>query len=505
MYYDFLGLTTFFYLFDYAKILHYSLSIVALFYIFWILPRRGCPLVVVMKVFCSLILSLIASVCTAVLVGLFLHYLLKKPLMWYSEKLLVIPLFCASSSVVFLTVLEIFLHRYCEWRSDVRVRHVKANRWYWLIPKVNNWMSLNAEVALGSFLLFQTTVLIVTTYFELGFSYMPFWNLVFAVVVGLMGLDEECPWLLRGCLLVIPCGIFSFPSSLLGLSAFMPIMGRAGPWLLTDVIIGAMSSSFFILVALPIVVFLTKYRNVYRICRIVMLLTFFMGLVRIIWMQHPYSGDSAPKRVVIQHLVTCHSKEESGGIFMSAVDIRDLKTEKYLQRLFSFSSDTPLASDFHWGLLKSGPWENLQPISWFFSGYEISRSVASHGIPCPQLEVIRKIPIHGTSGKMIELVASFPSSHWGSLRMNASLTSWSLSDVVPKAFSDNTRFLRHIGSYEETSFHIILNTSGDEPVAVDMTSTYFGASPEILEIIQLLPDWIDAVTFQTSGASFLVD
>ncbi|GJD11893.1 Endoplasmic reticulum metallopeptidase 1 [Galdieria sulphuraria] len=482
MYYDFLGLTTFFYLYDYAKIFHYSLSILALFYVIYILPRRGCSLGLVFRAFCSLLLGLVASVCVAILVGLFLHFIWRKPLMWYSEKSLVFPLFCASAAFVFLTGFELFLSRRYQW-NITPVRY-KANRWYWLIPKVNDFATFTAEIILGSFILFQMTVLIVTTYFELGFSFMPFWNLVFAVVVGVMGLDEESSWLFRCCLLVIPCGIFSFPNSLIGLSAFMPIMGRSGPWLLTDVIIGAMSSSFFILVSLPVVVFLTKYRNAYRMFRFIMLVTFL---------------------IVIQHLVTCDSNEKSSGIFMSAVDIRDLKTEKnLLHRVLSSTDIPPLASHFHWGLLESGPWENLQPISWFFSGYEISRPVASHSIPCPQLEIVRKVPLANGTGNLVELLASFPSSHWGSLRLNASLVSWSLSESVPKPFSDGTRFLRHIGSYEETSFRIVLNTSTNEPFAVDMTSTYFGASPETLDIIQRLPDWTDAVTFQTSGISFLI-
>ncbi|GJQ12750.1 hypothetical protein GpartN1_g4541.t1 [Galdieria partita] len=504
MYYDFLGLTTFFYLYDYAKIFHYSLSIVALFYIVFILPRRGCSVRLVLKAFCSLLLGLVASVCAAILVGLFLHFIWKKPLMWYSEKSLVFPLFCASAAFVCLTSFELFLSHCHQW--NIAPIHYKANRWYWLIPKLNDFASFTAEMILGSFILFQTTVLLVTTYFELGFSFMPFWNLTFAVVVGWMGLDEESSWLLRCCLLVIPCGIFSFPNSLIGLSAFMPIMGRSGPWLLTDVIIGAMSSSFFILVSLPVLVFLTKHRKACQMFRLVMLVTFLLGIVKVALMPHPYSGDSAPKRIVIQHLVTCDSKDKSSGIFMSAVDIRDLKIEKnLLHRVLSSVDIPPLASHFHWGLLESGPWENLQPISWFFSGYEIMRPVASHNIPCPQLEIVRKEPLANGMGKMVELLASFPSSHWGSLRLNASLLSWSLSDVVPKPFSDGTRFLRHIGSYQESSFRIVLNISTDEPFAVDMTSTYFGASPETLDIIQRLPEWTDAVTFQTSGTSFLID
>lgn len=508
IYYDILGLTSLFYLYDIAKIFHYSLAVIALLYILFILPRRGCAFGLVLKAFACLVLLLVLSTCTAISVGAFLHFILKKPLMWYSEKLLAVPLFCASAAFVFLTGFELFLSRsYAQsWNTFSIPRHSKANRWYWLVPKVNTFASFSAEITLGSFILFQTLVLIVTTYFQLGFSYLPFWNLIFAVVVGLMGLDETSSWLLRCCLLVIPCAIFSFPSSLIGLSAFMPIMGRSGPWLLTDIIIGAMSSTFFILVSLPVAVFLSKYRNARRILGVLLLMTFLSGILRVAWMSHPYRGDSAPKRIVIQHLVTC---KNSSDIFIGSVDIRDLKREESLIASLSFPSgtaeDVSLASHFRWGLLNSGPWENLQPISWFFSGYRIGHSVASHDLPCPRLEIIRKV-VHESDGtKMIEMLASFPSSHWGSLRMNASVVSWSLSDKVPKSFSDGTRFLRHIGSLNETTFRIVLNMTMDESFAVDMTSTYFGPSYETLEIIRRLPDWADAVTFQTSGASFLID
>eukprot|EP00871_Galdieria_phlegrea_P000365 jgi/Galph1/1329/GphlegSOOS_G6009.1 len=381
----------------------------------------------------------------------------------------------------------------------------KASRWFWLLPRVTNLSVFQSEVALGGFILFQTTILMVTTYFELGFSFMPFWNLAFALIVGLMGIMEDVSWLLRCCFLVIPCGIMSFPSSLIGLSAFMPIMGRSGPWLLTDVIIGAMTSSFFILICLPIFVFLAKHRPALRVFQTVSLIVFIFGLLLIFHMEHPYNGDTAPKRVIIQHLMASDSNMTlySKGLFVSGIDVRDLKSEKLIKELSWHKMS--LASSFSWGLLNSSPWENLQPLSWFFSGYQISDDVALHDLPSPQLKVLRRSKQENDLGRTVELFMSFPKGHWGSIRMNASLSSWSLSNPVPKAFSDGTRFLRHIGGYGETTLLLILNTSDNEPFAIDMTSTYFGPSPVELDFIQLLPDWIDTVSFYTHCASFLIE
>ncbi|GJQ10919.1 hypothetical protein GpartN1_g2710.t1 [Galdieria partita] len=445
------------------------------------------------KTFFHSLFNIWISIICAFGAALFLGYILSvsytRAMLWYHRNFIAFVIFAPLMTCVFLYLLDI--------QSEATLPSKKLKKDKELPVVVKFAMQRQSEALLVSHVFMEWIVLSCLLYFRLSSVYLYAWS----VVGGCLAMLLSLRWSSRFLCLYIPIALLKGPVFWLAASVFLPIMGRAGVDVMGDIV----ASIFVALVWIPCILIplaptwsrYPKFRNYCYYLSFVMTLLVMVALF--VGVSHPYDGMNAPKRVVYHHMIVSEKERVRNAIFISSMDRRDIVNASYSDVLVENAKDS---RGFQWGWFSRGPWENIEPLGKTCHGVFVEDSVLHHDVPKPSVKVLEQVT--SEKGRQLLLEFAFQKAHWGSIRWNASLDKWSLEDKLPQPLEDGTVYIRHIGAHDSRKFTVRLYTTNKDPIAMDLTSTHFGAHTSMKPYLESLPDWAVGICFRSHAASFLV-
>ncbi|KAK4526382.1 hypothetical protein GAYE_SCF23G4296 [Galdieria yellowstonensis] len=467
IYHDFLGLYTFIYSERIGN---------TIFWLVWLISIYLCVDRVFNHIGWKTFVYSFFNICTsiagafgaALVVGFLLSVSYIRAMVWYHRNWVAYFIFAPWMTCVFLYILNKQYGGKAVW------------------SKKDNSSLVSSEALIVAHVVMEWIVLTFLLYFRLASVYIYAWT----VIAGCLAMRLPLGWTSRFICLYIPIAILKGPVFWLGAQVFLPIMGRAGVNVFADVVAVIFVSLFWIpSILIPLAP------------------TWVSMFLLLVGVFHPYDKMNAPKRVVYHHMIVSENNKVRNALFVSSMDRRDVVNAPYSDVLLENAQDSKV---FRWGWFSSGPWENIEPLGKTCHGVFIENFTVQHDVPKPSVKVLeqRSLTSDGggeEEGRELLLEFSFPGAHWGSIRWNASLSKWSLEDKLPEPLEDGTVYMRHIGSHDSRSFQVRLHTRGKAPIAMDLTSTHFGAHSDLAPFLTTtLPNWAVAIAFRSHAASCLV-
>ncbi|GJD10131.1 Endoplasmic reticulum metallopeptidase 1 [Galdieria sulphuraria] len=461
IFHDLLGLYTFIYSEYMGNIMFWLVWLISI-----CLCIRTVQSYIGWDIFFHCLLNIWISIFVAFTAALFLGYLLSvsytRAMVWYHRNSVAYFIFAPLMTCVFLYLLNN--------RSEMTVAANKLKKdkeeeeYLSVISKLTRQRQSEAFIVVHIFM--EWIILSCLLYFRLSSVYL---------------------YACRFVCLYIPIALLKGPVFWLAANVFLPIMGRAGVDVMGDIV----ASIFVALVWIPcILIPLTptwskypKFRNYCYYLSIFVTLSSMLALLLGVF--HPYDGMNAPKRVIYHHMMISEKQRVKNALFISSMDRRDIVDASYSDVLVENAKDS---NSFRWGWFSHGPWENIEPLGKTCHGVFVEDSVSDHDVPKPSVKVLEQVT--NEQGRELLLEFSFLQAHWGSIRWNASLYKWSLEDRLPQPLEDGTVYIRHIGAHDSRKFTVRLYSTNKDAIAMDLTSTHFGAHSQMMPYLESLPNWL---------------
>ncbi|KDO33233.1 hypothetical protein SPRG_02043 [Saprolegnia parasitica CBS 223.65] len=295
---------------------------------------------------------------------------------------------------------------------------------------------------------------------------------------------------------------------IVALQVFIPIMGRAGTSLPSDLVIALLVAllSLLTLSALTPVLCFVRPRHTAHAKTAAIALTLLYVFVACV--SNPYSTE-CPKRVIVQHIYrnfTQRPAANDAGLWVLGFDFQGLDP---LRAAFGA---TPWSSAMHAPVhdpsipvvYDNFPWvypvAPVMPLknTWYLP----TTDVPVFAVPT-LLEVVSSTVDPMTRVRRLHLHLSGPSQI--NMYMDASrtkLASWSLgngTDGVPPLIDDVYLFQFSTGGLAPASFHFWVDVATDGPIDVAYCGHYLnGTTADLAAVASLLPDWTAHTVFTSS-------
>ncbi|KAK4538354.1 hypothetical protein CDCA_CDCA17G4379 [Cyanidium caldarium] len=340
----------------------------------------------------------------------------------------------------------------------------------------------------------------------------------------------------------------NMPPMLIALETFAPLMGRAGgrakvEWVMAG-LVGYFTLQWWWALWLPLLAAYRRHsRSALRAMLALLLATNAVVCVAVSGGRRvPYSRE-APKRMIVQAVHIDAPAAAAGGISdppatasarrvvaLSGMDPYPLESVMDPQALGRCAS----AVD-GWGYQRNRSlWENLTPLAqhmktqaWVCAAAATEAEAAgAWPLPAPQVRLVedeRLPPLEERdtgnatarrARRRLLLQVHAPRAHWSSLRFDAAVSEWSLTEWPPNGGRRASHFLRHVAGHTAAHlWNVSLVYEMEEDAAmtasltVDVTSMHFGIVDDVLPPTlqrSRLPDWLSPVYITARFASYQV-
>eukprot|EP00871_Galdieria_phlegrea_P000367 jgi/Galph1/1330/GphlegSOOS_G5993.1 len=354
-----------------------------------------------------------------------------------------------------------------------------------------------------SYLAFQSTLLLICILLKLSLSYLSAWNILFLLLSCNIfpHLDH-----FHGLFNFVPISLFSLPCAFLAVAAFIPIMGRIGEEVVSDLIIGGMCSVFSSLGTFPLVIELIQYQKTLIFMKRSLVILFIISVVCIGSIRIPYDSLKHPKRIFINHVFVWDSEEQlvDQGVFLQGMDSRTVSKDSLYHDLHPVDNFFEEYNNFTWGFSSYTPW--LMKGDSQSGGVGISISLASEPFKklVPKLLVLEDLWNEDLAQRHLKLRMTFQGANFATFSLNASLHQWSLSETIPYRSSKGFISVRHFQCHDCSELEFWLVSNGSEKIAFDLNSIHLRPSPEQQWVIESLPKYVSSIGLQVHTRSFVV-
>ncbi|EME26091.1 peptidase [Galdieria sulphuraria] len=503
IYYDILGLITIFGLEKYWNV-YFFILLLLIFNL--VIKRVRSGLVDYKLVLCFYpvwIVSCLLTLTLSISFGWFLHSVCKRSMSWYGRVGLAEWIFGSLGLLVTMKVLPLLLSRISIWIASRKMSNASSH----FISFSSN--SIVYEPLWLSYMLFEATLLILFVSLRLRLSYLPAWDLLFSLIVGhLLPLGDKRWQSLIGIIHFIPIAIFRLPCGYMAIAAFVPIMGRIGDRIISDMIIGGLCSLFTVLASFPLMISCMSYSIPFHYIKRAVALLFFSCLFLVAMIRIPYDADRYPKRLYCDHLrvMDTHGKLEKQGLFLRGLDARKLSPYggyKDIPSIQSFLNETK----FEWGYMSSHPLnDNLEKQNSRILGLTLPLSTKlSKDNASPRLDVLENSwNDEQQQQRLVRVKLSFPGGNMAQFSFNTSILNWSLSTRLPHPNSKGFITVRHLRCHDCDDFEFSFITKNRKAIAFDLVNILFSSDEELEQLQSLLPSYVALSRWQSYCSSFIV-
>ncbi|EQC34205.1 hypothetical protein SDRG_08408 [Saprolegnia diclina VS20] len=295
---------------------------------------------------------------------------------------------------------------------------------------------------------------------------------------------------------------------IVALQVFIPIMGRAGTSLPSDLVVALLMALLSLLTLSALTPVLCFVRPLHAAHAKTSAIALTLLCIFVACVSNPYSTE-CPKRIIVQHIhrnFTQRPDANDAGLWVLGFDFQGLDP---LRAAFG---TTPWALAMHAPVHDAAipvvydnfPWvypvAPVMPLknTWYLP----TMDAPVFAVPT-LLEVVSSRVDPMTRLRRLHLHLSGPSQI--NMYMDASrtkLASWSLgngTDGVPSQIDDVYLFQFSTGGLAPASFHFWVDVATDGPIDVAYCGHYLnGTTPDLATAAKLLPDWTAHTTFTSS-------
>eukprot|EP00003_Mantamonas_plastica_P003275 TRINITY_DN12627_c0_g2_i1.p1 TRINITY_DN12627_c0_g2~~TRINITY_DN12627_c0_g2_i1.p1 ORF type:complete len:694 (+),score=240.06 TRINITY_DN12627_c0_g2_i1:179-2083(+) len=511
VYFDILGYYMFMCSQSVAKWVYRAFAILFFVYLYTKSIKRNDSWFVVVGIgslvsaFFSALISLVTGIAFAIIAAVINTHVLRNPMSWYSSQGFALTLFTIPT-LLGMFVAQTFVPMF-DFKRMIRKQ---------------------AEMLLflGA-LIVQLFVMIVMSEGGLGSAYIMFVPLVFGLL-AIMANDFLISGSSRNGESAIHWGAYIialFPMIMhvdvffALLDVFIPTTGRVGAFTPADIMVGGIVGAFLSLSFLILLALFHRAGNMKSVLKI--LAVAFVVIMAASMMRFGYSVNH-PKRLFATHvtrrtLSNLPAPHQAKPSFMENPDIV-YPDQKEMDSFLLLSSSDPTSTElplrpwmekrtdltFH-EHYNPPDWDVLYPFNFFLKGYQVKvPPMSEEEFPTPKIEVIRNDYNKKIDQRVLHFKIDYTGFEWTTFRFNASLISWSKTQVLPPRPAGHY-MLRHVSCHGSRHWDIELQVEGNEPIRFDVTAVHFVKTKPMQEMHDMLPDWIQALdTLATVAVSFEV-
>ncbi|GJQ12751.1 hypothetical protein GpartN1_g4542.t1 [Galdieria partita] len=445
------------------------------------------------------IVSCMLTFLVSVSFGWFLHSVLKRSMSWYGKVGLAEWIFGSLGLALVMKLLPLLLSYISMWMAGRKVDNVSS---FFVSTK-----STIYEPIWLSYMLFEATMLVLFVSFRLRLSYLPAWDVLCSLLVGhLLPLGDKRWQFMISIIHFIPIALFRLPCGYMAIATFVPMMGRIGDRMISDMIIGGLCSLFTVLSSFPLIIGCMSYSAPFHYIKRLVALLFCCSLVLVTMIRIPYDADRYPKRLYCNHLrvMDTNGQIEQQGLFLRGLDARKVSPHSWyndMPSIQSFLNETK----FEWGYMSSDPWNDD-------AKKKESHPVVSCTLPlstkpwkenaAPQLVVLEDS--WNDEQRVVRVKLSFPGGNMARFSFNASLLNWSLSSRLPRPNSKGFMTVRHLRCHDCDDFEFSFTTKDRKAIAFDLVNILFSWDKELEQLQSMLPVYVTMNHCQSYCSSFLV-
>jgi len=478
VYFDLLGKIFITYPWNFAFISHYLLHAITLIAVFYAMPTvKGHRITLFVSLWIQYFLNFILCLLVPILYALIMSYGLGFKFLWFTAEWLPLVYFTPFTLFILLSLQIRFFRQFPENTTE--------------------------KVAFIGLLLFMSTVMFITTSFNIMTSYLfaiwtCFLNLGNIIQMGFFPKVNKLSWIVYLVAFTLPLiyqvDLFASLQHLV-----VPLTSRLGYIVPADAVVGFIAGliTFF-----PLSIILMLFL---RLNRLPDAARFFGVLSLLIAIGMPFlcqPHDKAhPRRIPVQHFYDFDSNRTY--LYVASLDFKSL--DPLLPHLAPFSKN-PIEKE---SIIYQDDWDAVYP----FSDYISSVRFETDPIVMPsepralsplKLAIDENEWIETRNERRITLHCFHEHYSWTILRFNGKVLAWNIKDVPPIPQHGEDRYIiRQVAGYHTHEWKFSFSVEGNNPIKFELLGIRLENSTESLEVMNHFPDWCDCgVSYTVTSQSF---
>eukprot|EP01135_Chromosphaera_perkinsii_P003790 Nk52_evm36s255 gene=Nk52_evmTU36s255 len=470
---------------------------------------------------CVLCLSMLAAVIFPAIVAFLMVYIMNRRMVWFANPYLTILIFANASWIAIGTV-KMLYHEHCvrESYKEYRKRKMSTNdaKYVGNIEHHRHHSNINIRLENQAYfagMWFWWILLFLCTQFRLGSGYLPLTfvgfsllSRAFSILSGLESLHlEDSANVKKYLFFFVYYFCLIMPTLFLGqlvqvvLSFFIPIMGRSGTVVPSDIVIAALIGIFVALLSSVVssVIHLDRHWNRTRLVLIGVLI---VGLVLAL-VSSPYTSER-PKRLFMHHLERTWYDAREGdhstqtpvkrdtGMWFAAMDFNDL--EPLRNSSIAEFTTTAKATDCM-GPYCSFPYylplTDVIPSGWYI---DMEGPTAPKDRHLPELRVLKSAKNMEQGTRRLDFVLKGPDhmALYFDLK-DVKIKKWSLSPDIPEEERDK-HFVFFASGEKSVEYNFWIEYKGLSDIDIALAGHYFEENTPALEkLMANKPSWLGAI------------
>jgi len=303
------------------------------------------------------------------------------------------------------------------------------------------------------------------------------------------------------------------------IQTFVPLTGRMGWFVWSDLIVAGVVGFFTAVVIAPLAIPLAhRAKNLDKAILSLVLLTLLSVSAMALFVSNPFDQPH-PKRLFINHIhqVSTRSTGFQAGdesyLLLGTPDPlhADWVVKKTLQDGSADNSkptkvlrSLDSASKEHYDGLEG--WDAVYPFSYSLQGSTMRYPTPAYPhIAPPRVTILSDIPDHDRQWRNLTVEVLYKGNEWSTLCLDASnVVSWSATEDLPPPNGEGRHFIRHVGGHgvDRWSLSFSLKGSTTQTVQCNVTATHFVQSSTQQMLLQELPPWVTPTAFVTVASTW---